>query len=70
MEAAADHVFEIVRKFNLQEGMGLKEESLPLRFSKEPLENGDVISIEDLETMRSEYYELRNLTPDGKIKEL
>ena len=68
MEAAADHVFEIVRKFNLREGMTLKDESLPLRFSQEPLENGEIISTEDLETMRSEYYALRNLTHDGKIK--
>ncbi len=70
MEAAADYVFEIVRKFNLQEGMTLQDESLPKRFAKEPLENGDVISSEDLEIMRSEYFELRGLDAEGKIKEL
>lgn len=68
LEAAADHVVQIVRQFNLREGMTLKDETLPERFSKEPLENGDVISIEDLETMRSEYFELRGLTSDGKIR--
>ena len=68
MEEAADYVAKIVREFNLREGMTLKEESLPDRFSKEPLENGEVITKEDLETMRSEYFELRGLTADGKFK--
>jgi aldehyde:ferredoxin oxidoreductase len=63
-------VFEIVRKFNLREGMTLEDESLPQRFSNEPLENGEVITTDDLETMRSEYFALRGLEPDGKIKEL
>jgi aldehyde:ferredoxin oxidoreductase len=70
LEAAADYVFEIVRKFNLREGMTLEDESLPQRFSNEPLENGEVITTDDLETMRSEYFALRGLEPDGKIKEL
>jgi aldehyde:ferredoxin oxidoreductase len=68
MEKAADHVVSIVREFNLREGMTLTEESLPERFSKEPLENGDVITPEELETMRSEYYELRGLDTQGRIK--
>ena len=68
MEEAADYVAKIVREFNLREGMTLKEESLPDRFSKEPLENGEVITKEDLETMRSEYFELRGLTADGRFK--
>jgi aldehyde:ferredoxin oxidoreductase len=63
-------VFEIVRKFNLREGMTLEDESLPQRFSNEPLENGEVITTDDLETMRSEYFALRGLQTDGKFKEL
>jgi len=35
MEEAADYIFQSVRKFNLQEGMTLDEESLPKRFAKE-----------------------------------
>lgn len=68
LESAANHVANIVRTFNLREGMTLEDESLPPRFFKEPLENGKVIKQEELEVMRSEYFELRGYDADGKIK--
>jgi len=68
LQTAADHVADIVRKFNLRQGMAIEDESLPPRFFKEPLESGAIITAEDLETMRSEYYELRGLDAEGKFK--
>ena len=65
---AAGHVFEIVRKFNIQEGMSLEDESLPKRFFDGPLEEGEVITREDLATMRSESFALRGLDSEGKFK--
>lgn len=68
LEVAASHVAGLVRQFNLREGMSLKDESLPPRFFKEPLENGAIITPEELKTMRSEYYELSGLDSEGKFK--
>ena len=68
LEVAASHVAGLVRQFNLREGMSIKDESLPPRFFKEPLENGAIITPEDLKTMRSEYYELSGLDSEGKFK--
>jgi aldehyde:ferredoxin oxidoreductase len=65
METAADHVADMVRRFNLREGMTPGDESLPKRFFDEPLENGDVISREDLDIMKSEYYQLRGWGENG-----
>jgi aldehyde:ferredoxin oxidoreductase len=65
METAADHVADMVRRFNLCEGMTPGDESLPKRFFDEPLENGDVISREDLDIMKSEYYQLRGWGENG-----
>jgi aldehyde:ferredoxin oxidoreductase len=68
LEVAANHVSDLVRQFNLREGMSLEDESLPSRFFTEPLENGAVITPEDLKTMRSEYFDLRGLDAEGKFK--
>ncbi len=65
MEAAADHVANLVRKFNLREGMGPKEETLPQRFHTEPLENGDIITPDELDRLKAEYYKLRGWGEKG-----
>ncbi|MCG8619215.1 MAG: aldehyde ferredoxin oxidoreductase C-terminal domain-containing protein, partial [Desulfobacterales bacterium] len=69
LQAAADHVNRLVRIFNLREGMTPADESLPVRFATEPLENGDVISMAELEDMRAEYYELQGLDKEGRLPE-
>lgn len=67
LETAANHVADMVRKFNLREGMTPEDEWLPPRFFTEPLENGSLITKSDLMTMRSEYYSLRGLDEEGKF---
>jgi len=53
-------VVTLCREFNLREGMTPDQDSLPRRFHKEALpESGKVITEEDLESLKRDYYRLR-----------
>ncbi|MDX9918059.1 MAG: aldehyde ferredoxin oxidoreductase family protein [Gudongella sp.] len=69
----------ITRLFNIREGFGRKDDTLPERIKTEPLKfglsKGEVISQEDLDYMLDEYYKARGWDEDGvpseeKLKEL
>jgi aldehyde:ferredoxin oxidoreductase len=57
---------DATRKFNLREGITLKDDTLPKRFFDEPLgKDGKTIRREDLQRMLQDYYTLRGWNSDG-----
>jgi aldehyde:ferredoxin oxidoreductase len=59
-------VADLVRSFNLREGLIKADDWLPDRFFDEPLpETGAVITRADLEKMRSDYYRERGWDEEG-----
>jgi aldehyde:ferredoxin oxidoreductase len=59
----------LVRLFNLREGLTRKEDSLPNRFLTEPLKEGPSRGrVVDLETMLREYYFVRGWDEQGRPK--
>jgi len=57
---AAERINNLVRVFNLREGIGRKDDVLPERFVKEPLK-GQVVEKEKLDKMLDQYYKLRGI---------
>ncbi len=55
---AAEKINNLVRSFNLREGISRKDDVLPERFLKEPLK-GQVVEKEKLDKMLDRYYKLR-----------
>jgi aldehyde:ferredoxin oxidoreductase len=69
MEEIANRIAALERIFNLKAGMEYKDDTLPDRFSNEPiLIQGEeqLISIKSLEKMRSEYYQVREWDSHGR----
>ena len=69
LEEIANRIATLERIFNLRAGLRLEDDKLPERFSKEPvLVQGKemVISLEAVERMRSEYYDVRGWDKHGK----
>jgi aldehyde:ferredoxin oxidoreductase len=59
----------LVRLFNLREGLTMKEDSLPNRFLTEPLKEGPCRGrVVDLERMLKEYYFVRGWDEEGRPK--
>ncbi len=54
----AERINNLVRQFNLREGISRKDDVLPERFLKEPLK-GQVVEKEKLDKMLDRYYKLR-----------
>ncbi len=73
---AGERVNNLVRLFNIREGLTKNMDTLPERFFKEPLKEGPCKGrIVDLEQLRAEYYLVRGWDTDGvptteKLKEL
>lgn len=71
-----ERVNNLVRRFNMREGVTKEHDSLPRRFSKEPLKGGPCEGrAVDLEQLLKEYYFVRGWDADGtptkeKLKEL
>lgn len=74
-----ERLINLCRLYNLREGFGRKDDSLPDRIKNDPLKHGlskgEVISQEDLDFMLDEYYECRGWDKNGvpgkeKLKEL
>ena len=56
----------LVRLFNLREGLTKAEDTLPRRFLEEPLQEGPCRGrVVDLETMLDEYYLVRGWDEEG-----
>ena len=63
---AAERVNNLVRLFNIREGLTRDMDTLPARFFKEPLKEGPCKGrTVDLEQLRAEYYLIRGWDADG-----
>ncbi len=64
-----ERVWNLVRVFNVRQGFTRKDDILPERFMKEPLQDGPakghVISASDLDRLLDDYYGLRGWDEDG-----
>jgi aldehyde:ferredoxin oxidoreductase len=62
-EETAERMWNVIRAFNVREGMRRADDTLPKRFLEEPIPDGPskgmVMSLEKLEAMKDEYYALR-----------
>lgn len=65
LKRLAARVTDATRRFNIQEGLTPADDRLPDRLHKEPLEKGQHISKEELETLVSDYYRLRGWDENG-----
>jgi len=64
LQQKAAEIVNLVRRFNLREGLELEDDNLPQRLYDEPLKTGDAIKEAELKSMRHDYYSLRGW--DGK----
>jgi aldehyde:ferredoxin oxidoreductase len=75
IQEIGDRVFTLIRKFNCEEGISRKDDTLPPRAMKEPLPSGVAkgcrafIHEEDMERCLDRYYELRGWDRNGVPKE-
>ncbi len=66
LQRIASNIQNITRLFNIREGMTSKDDTLPPRFFDEPLgSRKDVITREQLEYMKKDYYGLRGWDSEG-----
>jgi aldehyde:ferredoxin oxidoreductase len=66
LRSIASHIKDVVRRFNIREGMRPEDDTLPRRFFEEPLgKDKKVLKREDFRKMLSDYYALRGWSPDG-----
>jgi aldehyde:ferredoxin oxidoreductase len=64
-------VFELERRFNLDNGIGPEADALPRRFTHEPVPSGaHAGKVCDLQPMLDEYYELRGWPDEGGSREI
>ncbi len=62
-----ERIWNLERLFNLRAGFGRKDDTLPPRFLKTPLKEGNSRGrVVELEKMLGEYYEARGWTEEGK----
>jgi aldehyde:ferredoxin oxidoreductase len=64
-----ERIWNLVRHFNLAQGMDASKDTLPIRFVREPLPDGPAkghrISRKDMAYMKQEYYKLRGWDEKG-----
>jgi aldehyde:ferredoxin oxidoreductase len=66
LKKIAANTIDATRRFNIQEGVTRKDDTIPKRFFKEGLgPDKKVINKDDLDTMISEYYRLRGWDENG-----
>jgi len=69
LQNAADRINTLERMFNLREGFNVSDDILPKRLMKDPLidgpAKGQVVTEEQLEQMRSEYFSEMGWDRDG-----
>ena len=64
--AISANVSNIVRQFNIQEGLGQEDDRLPKRLHKEALRSGHHIGEAELQKMLADYYRLRGWDEQGR----
>lgn len=65
LQQRAAEIVNLVRRFNLREGLELEDDNLPQRLYDEPLKTGDAIKEVELKSMRNDYYSLRGWDDNG-----
>ena len=65
LQQKAAEIVNLVRKFNLREGLELEDDNLPQRLYDEPLKTGGAIIEAELKSMRHDYYSLRGWDSNG-----
>ncbi len=65
LKQLASEVTDMTRTFNLREGLTRDDDRLPARLHREPLEDGQRITREELEAMVQDYYRLRGWDENG-----
>lgn len=66
LKSTASRITNVVRNFNIREGLTPEDDQLPGRLYREFLKTGHKIKQEELEFMRSEYYSLRGWDKNGR----
>jgi aldehyde:ferredoxin oxidoreductase len=64
--AISANISNIVRQFNIQEGLGPEDDRLPKRLHKEALRSGHHIGEAELQKMLADYYRLRGWDEQGR----
>ena len=64
LKEIAGNVANLVRRFNLREGMTPEDEKLPRALYRELKDSGKVITEEEMNTMMKEYYQLHGWGKD------
>ncbi len=60
LQALSARIADVIRQYNLREGMGPADDSLPRRFLQEPVQpSGETLNEAELRQMISEYYARR-----------
>ncbi len=66
---AGERIYNLTRLFNIREGFGRKDDTLPSRLLKEPMPSGPAKGLTvDLEPMLNEYYLIRGWDEEGVPK--
>lgn len=66
LKAMASEITNVVRRFNIREGLRAEDDQLPERLHRELLASGHGIKREEMAFMRSAYYGLRGWDEDGR----
>jgi aldehyde:ferredoxin oxidoreductase len=66
LRAISANISNMVRTFNIQEGLRREDDRLPTRLHKEALKSGHQISEAEIEKMVGDYYRLRGWDEQGK----
>jgi aldehyde:ferredoxin oxidoreductase len=65
-----ERIYNLERKFNLEAGISPKEDTLPKRFTEDPLPDGPQKgAISKFKEILPKYYEERGWTPEGQISQ-
>jgi aldehyde:ferredoxin oxidoreductase len=73
MKLIGERIWNLIRMYNLREGLTRKDDTIPDRISKDPIAEGKakghVVTREDFEKMLDEYYQLRGWDKEGRPTE-
>ena len=67
LQEKAGAISDIVRRFNLREGMKPEDERLPKSLHRKLKETGDIITEQELDHMLKDYYSLRGWDESGQF---
>jgi aldehyde:ferredoxin oxidoreductase len=70
LKLIGERIWNLIRMYNLREGLTRKDDNIPDRISKDPIAEGKakghVVTREDFEKMLNEYYQLRGWDKEGR----